>query len=62
MATITVKAAEGLVARDPVRMDLIEPEGREVELTPFWIRRLRDGDVVEVKPTPAADAKPAAKA
>jgi len=34
-------------------------EGREVEFSPYWARRLRDGDVVEA-PAPAAAPEPAA--
>lgn len=57
MATITIKPAPGLVIRDPARMDLIEEEGREVERSNYWARRLRDGDVVEVKTAPAQEPK-----
>jgi hypothetical protein len=32
---------------DPVRGDLLPPEGRDVESTQYWQRRLNDGDVTE---------------
>lgn len=48
-----VKPAKGRAVRDPITMQLLPDDGREVPLNPFWRRRLRDGDVVEDKP-PAA--------
>jgi hypothetical protein len=35
---------------DPVRGDLLPPEGRDVEPTQYWQRRLKDGDVAEATP------------
>lgn len=43
------------VVRDPRDMVPLPPEGREVPLSPFWLRRLRDGDVEAV----SAEASPA---
>jgi len=41
-----VKPVEGRVVRDPRSMALLPEEGREVpDHDPFWLRRLRDGDV-----------------
>lgn len=48
--------------RDPRDQRLLPPvEGREVPLSPFWARRLRDGDV-EIVPeaAPPEEAAPAA--
>lgn len=42
-----VKPAPGLLIRDPLTMAVLPPEGREVGDDYFWIRRLRDGDVVQ---------------
>lgn len=57
-----VKPAAGLQVRDPVLRDLLPPEGREVpDYDPYWLRRLRDGDVIRATP-PAqiqAQAQPA---
>lgn len=36
----------------------LPPDGRVVEPSLYWTRRLIDGDVVEVKPTPATAASP----
>jgi len=49
----------GLTIIDPVRGDVLPPEGREVDADDiYWVRRLRDGDVIDTDPAPA---KPAAK-
>lgn len=48
-----VKPRPGLKVRDPIRLDLIEEAGREVGDSPFWRRRLRDGDVVPANPADA---------
>lgn len=42
-----VKPTEGRQVPDPARGDTLPPEGREVEPTQYWQRRLVDGDVVE---------------
>lgn len=55
-----VKPAEGRAIRDPGTYKLLAKDGAEVQPSQFWTRRLRDGDVVEVK---SADAsQPAATA
>ena len=41
-----IKPATGLVVRDPETMRQVPDTGREVPETPYWMRRLRDGDVV----------------
>jgi hypothetical protein len=51
-----VKAAPGLVCRDPDLLDLLPEEGRDVPDSPYWQRRLRDGDVVITKPPKPASA------
>ena len=43
-----VKPAPGLDVRDPELRDLLPAEGRDVPCTDYWLRRLRDGDAVEV--------------
>jgi Protein of unknown function (DUF2635) len=48
-----VKPAAGLVIPDPDRHDVLPPEGRDVPETDFWLRRLRDGDVVLTTEAPA---------
>ena len=49
---MTVKAhlipAEGLVVREPNGKQL-PAEGKSVELTPYWHRRIKDGDVTKGK-------------
>lgn len=52
-----LKPAQGRTAADPERGDNLPAEGREVELTQYWQRRIADGDVVEGQPSnDAADA------
>jgi hypothetical protein len=43
-----IKPAPGRMVRDPRTMLALPEEGRDVPRTPFWLRRLRDGDVVFV--------------
>lgn len=58
-ARITVKPAEGCMVRHPGNYKPLAAEGEAVEKTSYWIRKLRAGDVVEVKP--AAQAKTTTK-
>jgi hypothetical protein len=50
-----VKPVSGRQVPDPEKGGFLPPEGRAVEATTYWLRRLADGDVVEVDP----EAKPA---
>lgn len=43
-----VKPTPGCRVPDPARGDTLPPEGREVEPTQYWQRRLIDGDVIEI--------------
>jgi hypothetical protein len=45
-----VKPAEGMVIPDPDRNDALPAEGRDVPMSDFWLRRLRDGDVLHAEP------------
>lgn len=40
---------------------ILPPEGAEVTWSPYWQRRLAEGDVVEVKAAAAARRKPSDK-
>ena len=53
-----LKPKAGLNVPDPARGDSLPAEGREVELTQYWQRRLNDGDVSEAAP---ATPKPTTK-
>lgn len=55
-----VKPIAGRQVPDPERGDLLPAEGRNVEPTQFWQRRIADGDVVES--FPETEATPAKKA
>lgn len=50
-----LKPAEGRKVADPDRNDTLPADGREVEFTQYWQRRVADGDVVEAsRPTEVA--------
>lgn len=56
MTTLHIKPVTGLTVRDP---DTYQPLAEKGELKPrnaFWLRRLKDGDVVLVN-TPSKGAK-----
>ncbi|MEQ1320915.1 DUF2635 domain-containing protein [Acinetobacter guillouiae] len=44
---------KGSLIPDPVLHDFLPVQGRDVEKNNYWIRRLRDDDVVEGKPPKA---------
>lgn len=50
-----VKPVSGRQVPDPEKGGFLPPEGRAVEATIYWLRRLAEGDVVTVD----LDAKPA---
>lgn len=50
-----VRPTPGLKIRDPELLDLLPDEGREVADSPYWLRRIADGDVIEGAP---AKSKP----
>ncbi len=52
-----IRPAPGLKVRDPDLRDLLPAEGREVPDSDYWIRRLRDGDVIEIKAARGASPK-----
>lgn len=52
-----IKPAAGRQVPDPQRGDTLPPEGREVEPSQYWQRRVNDGDVVEA-PAQEVSAKP----
>lgn len=57
-----IKPAPGIKVRDPASRLIVPEAGIEVaEHDTYWIRRLADGDVVEVKPAAPSKA-PAPKA
>ncbi len=43
-----VKPSPGLKIRDPDLKDFLPDDGREVPNTDYWLRRVRDQDVIEV--------------
>lgn len=51
--TMRIKPAPGLIVRDPVTYRPLAVEGEDKPRDQYWMRRLRDADVVLVKPEPA---------
>lgn len=51
-----VKAKNGIIIRDPITKAPVPGTGREVPESGYWMRRLRDGDIV--KATPQASMVP----
>jgi hypothetical protein len=43
------------LVRDPKTLDHLPPEGREVPRDTFWLRLIKEGDVVECKPPEVAE-------
>jgi hypothetical protein len=52
-------AIPGTIIRDPHTKRALPDEGGEVPENSFWVRRLRDGDVVHVSAPEPPAAKPA---
>ena len=58
---IFVKPAQaGLRVRMPPNGDVLPDEGMEVERDSFWVRRINDGDVVEIEAPKAKKLQPSA--
>lgn len=50
----------GRTARDPVTLEPVPASGKTVsDYDPYWVRRLRDGDVSKTAPDAAAPSSPA---
>jgi Protein of unknown function (DUF2635) len=49
-----LKPTQGTQVPDPDRGDVLPAEGRNVEPTQYWQRRIADGDVVEASPQPVS--------
>lgn len=54
-----IKPSEGVVLRDPATNRVVPATGAHVPDSAFWLRRLRDGDVVECATPATPAAKPA---
>lgn len=48
-----VKPVSGRQVPDPEKGGYLPPEGRAVEATAYWLRRIADGDVTEAEPKTA---------
>ena len=59
--TFFIKPAPGLKIADPETGEYLPETGKVMPRSAFWLRRVKDGDVLEADPQPAP-AKPVAKA
>lgn len=50
--TLNLKPREGVQVRDPRNAEPLPKEGARVPRNAYWLRRLRDGDVTEVRRAP----------
>ncbi|BBQ83933.1 DUF2635 domain-containing protein [Kluyvera cryocrescens] len=48
---LKIKPAPGRTVRDPQTMKLLAVDGETKPQTSFWLRRLKDGDVLPVEAT-----------
>ncbi|MDR1946640.1 MAG: DUF2635 domain-containing protein [Desulfovibrio sp.] len=61
--TVFIRPAPGLVIADPQTGDYLPEKGAIMPRSAFWLRRMKDGDVLEgpaatpVKPAKAAKAE-----
>ncbi|EBJ5478505.1 DUF2635 domain-containing protein [Salmonella enterica] len=62
MKTFFIKPAPGRMVRDPDTLEFLQPDGEEKPFTPYWCRRIDDGDVIEFDPNEAPPAVTAGKA
>lgn len=53
-----VKPKPGVVLRDPITRQVLPPEGRRVQESGFWLRRIAEGSVDRF-PEPPAKSEPA---
>lgn len=44
-----LKPVNGALITDPVKGDFLPESGREVDKNQYWLRRINDGDVTELK-------------
>ncbi len=56
MERVFVKPKEGLLVRDEKTKQILPIEGKIVEMSTYWVRRLKDGDVELVKSVEKAEA------
>lgn len=56
MERVFVKPKEGLLVRDEKTKQILPIEGKVVEMSTYWVRRLKDGDVELVKNAEKAEA------
>lgn len=46
MSRIFVKPKKGMLVRDPISKQMLPENGKAVTKSTYWLRRIKDGDVV----------------
>ena len=54
---VTLKPGDGLTIRDPETLQFLSEAGEIKPLSAYWLRRLAEGDVVEVEAVPSPAKK-----
>ena len=49
MNVLKVKPKEGLLVPYPRERRFLPAEGAEVQKSSYWLKRLKDGDIIEIK-------------
>ncbi|WP_375751605.1 DUF2635 domain-containing protein [Vibrio sp. HN007] len=57
MKTIKVKPKKGLMVRDPETREPLKSAGEEKPRNTYWLRRIKDESVVEVKASSTTQKK-----
>lgn len=57
MTDFVIKPAPGKAVRDPRTMKLLARDGEKKPRNIYWLRRLKDGDVIEVDAQTTKKAK-----
>lgn len=57
MTTLKIKPVDGVTVRDPQTLQPLAVSGEEKPRTSYWLKRLKDGDVIEITETTKKGAK-----
>lgn len=57
MQTIKIKPKKGVLVRDPLTLKALSENGEEKPKNSYWLKRLKDGDVILTKTIKTKGAK-----
>ena len=59
---LKIKPRAGVLVPYPMSNKMLNKDGADVEKSSYWLRRIKDGDVIEIKPEPKQEIiKPKSK-